>query len=176
MKITGSVLITLLFSVLFFYGCGSSTDSRYDKSDKESEEEKTTETKEKETPSVPFDFTPFHSTFDFEKDKPTKEYTPWYGYDSVDINKEDGNIIEVSGFRVEVKAAESLDEANSLKAELNFSIPQKVYIIFDPPFYRVRVGDYEKRNSAEDQLFKLRQMGYQESRVVTDSVRISSKQ
>jgi hypothetical protein len=169
MKIFALSLI-LLFSVLLLTGCGSSTGSRYEKD----EERKKVDLTEEEATPPPFDMTPYHSRFDFIIPETNYEGDIWYGYDSTSSDTIT-NFVDKEGFRVEVLATDDLDEANNMRSELRFRLRQNVYIIFDPPFYRVRIGDYETRNAAENQTFKLRQLGYQESRVISDIIKIPEK-
>ena len=78
-----------------------------------------------------------------------------------------------NGFRVQVYVTDNLEEADSLKSELAERIIQKnIYIIFDPPFYKVEVGDFKSVGDAKDLNFKLTQMGYTESRVIASTVNI----
>lgn len=171
-----------IYLLLFCEGCSSSTGSRYDKNIKETENITETtpdnEKKENETPAPDiFDITPYHTNFDFDLKAEVKnnDYI-WYGYDSSSTEPEIKTYIDKAGYRVEVLATDDLNEANNMRAELRFKLRQNIYIIFDPPFYRVRTGDYEDRTSAENQSFKLKQLGYTECRVVSDSIKVNGIQ
>ena len=69
--------------------------------------------------------------------------------------------------------SDNLEDADSMRSNLYFKTTQKqVYITFDPPFYKVSVGDFKYYSNANNLSFKLKQMGYGESRVVTDSINV----
>lgn len=174
--------VAAIYFLLFLEGCSSSTSSRYDRKNGETENitETTLKTEKKEdaapAPDI-FDMTPYHTNFDFHLKPEAKSNDDiWYGYDSTITEPEIKNYIDKAGYRVEVLATDDLNEANNMRAELRFKLRQNIYIIFDPPFYRVRTGDYEDRASAENQSFKLKQLGYTECRVVSDSIKVNGLQ
>jgi hypothetical protein len=77
------------------------------------------------------------------------------------------------GFRVQVISTDNLDDANKMRSEIYFKTNQKaVYIIFDPPFYKVEVGDFTNLSDAKSLTFKFKQMGYTEARVVNQAINI----
>ena len=47
-----------------------------------------------------------------------------------------------------------------------------VYVYFQAPWYKVRVGDFETRNDAEAKLREARQKGYREAFWVPSDVRV----
>jgi hypothetical protein len=172
MKIQDILLLISLFIPFLLTGCGSSTASR-----KEKEKDKESQTiKEAEQPPEKFDMSPYHNTFNFEIPvRDQKEYDIWYGYDSLSGNDNNIEYTEVPGYRVEVFLTDNLEEANTMKSDVFFRTKQDAYIIFDPPYYRVRVGDYENRASADRLSFKLKQLGFQDSRVVSDTIKIAGE-
>ena len=98
----------------------------------------------------------------------------WYGYgttlSNLGLNKP---IKQAVGYRVLVLTTDNLEEANNMKSEIYFKTDQKpVYISFDPPFYKVKAGDFVNSTEAKEFGFKLSQMGYTESKVVRDTVNI----
>ena len=84
------------------------------------------------------------------------------------------NIIGTTdGYRVQVLSTDDIDEANRVRAEVYEKTTRKeVYVIFEPPFYKVKVGDFTSKTEAEDLRFKLNQLGYTESKVVQETVNI----
>jgi len=170
---TFKVTSTQIIFLLLFFGCASSTGSRYEKEKDEELVNKEEKIDKEVEPVGKFDMTPYHSTFDFNIKDPDSPDEIWYGYDSSSLPGREKIITHEAGYRVEVLATDDLEEANNMRSELNFRLKQNIYIIFDPPFYRIRTGDYLDRNSAESQSFKLKQLGYIESRVVSDSVQVT---
>jgi hypothetical protein len=45
-----------------------------------------------------------------------------------------------------------------------------VYVIFDPPFYKVEAGDFTVMNDAQSLYTKLKQLGYNDVRVKSETV------
>lgn len=159
--------------ILLIFGCGSSTGSRYNDNAGKNGENK----KEIKIPED-FDITPYKTKIEIkQKTKPvTKEsIEAWYDYsNSGGINSGNKTVVStVNGYRVRVSSTEKLDEAESLRSELFTKTNQKqIYIIFDPPFYRVEIGDFTDISSARDLRFKLNQLGYSEARVVSEKINI----
>ncbi len=55
------------------------------------------------------------------------------------------------GFRVLVLTTDNIEEANQIKADVYFSQnSNEVYIDFEPPFYKVKVGDFDSQKTADD--------------------------
>lgn len=175
---TGYIIGSILFTMsLFLYSCGASSTVRYDRN-KEEKKETERET-EKKTYEENFNIIPFRTEITIKDQSPdqlkTLDITPWYGYKTKDTSTvhERAIVGTTNGFRVQVLATDNLEEADSLKSELSLEVTQKnVYVIFDPPFYKVEVGDFTSMSDAKDLNFKLTQMGYTESRVIASTVNI----
>jgi hypothetical protein len=75
------------------------------------------------------------------------------------------------GFRIQVFSTIEIDTANAVKNELS-SLPESVgiYIIFDSPYYKVRVGDFVSRPDANQLLKTLIDRGYMDSWIVADRI------
>jgi hypothetical protein len=60
---------------------------------------------------------------------------------------------QVSGFRVQVYASNeavgAMDGALKLEEELTIQVDASVYVVADPPFWKVRLGDFATRAEAE---------------------------
>ena len=170
-------IITLLM-VLYLTACGTSTSSRYIKTDDNTKELDsvsiiTSGNELKET----FDITPYKTeivvpakkTYTVKNDK-----NIWFDYGSPEIDVKPKSLVGTDdGFRVQVLVTDNLDEANTLKADVYFSkSADEVYVDFEPPFYKVKVGDFVTEKSAEDLKFKLTQLGYKDSKVIKDKINI----
>lgn len=66
-----------------------------------------------------------------------------------DTSALDTSISEVDGFRIQVYATGYSRSADSLKTILEQLGYKDVYIAFDTPVYKVRVGNFVSRNDAE---------------------------
>lgn len=82
---------------------------------------------------------------------------------------------EVDGFRVQIFAGRNVEAATmtKTKALADFEpYKQKVYFIFEAPFYKIRIGDFTDRTKAENARELARKLGYREAFVVKSKVRV----
>jgi hypothetical protein len=177
--------LTWFFSLIVFSltSCGTitSTGSRYH-SDKNSNESKSKEVKTRDTVVVreDFDITPYKTKIEIDDASlqvdtwESSNLNAWYDYDTtLSISGLSIPTKQKAGYRVLVLTTDNLEEANSMKSEIYFKTDQKpVYISFDPPFYKVKAGDFVNSTEASEFGFKLNQMGYTESKVIRDTVNI----
>jgi hypothetical protein len=171
MKFT-SVYLLILATVLL-WGCSAATGSRYEKKE---EVEKNRKTENEEKIEEDFDITPYKTEIDLESEElPSGKLPPdvWYQFNE-NGNETKGTITGTTdGFRVQVIAADNIEEANQTRTEIYSKTTNKeVYVNFEPPFYKVKVGDFLSRKDAEDLKFMLNQLGYGEARVVSETVNI----
>jgi hypothetical protein len=64
------------------------------------------------------------------------------------------------GYRVQVLATRYFERADSLAVIMKFFFSDSVYVDFEAPNYKVRIGDFTDRDSAESLQQELVQMGY----------------
>ena len=79
----------------------------------------------------------------------------------------------LEGYRVQVLATRYIERADSLAAIMKNTISDSVYVDFEAPNYKVRVGDFIDRDSAESLQQDLVQMGYNSAWILRS--RINSK-
>jgi hypothetical protein len=82
---------------------------------------------------------------------------------------------EMAGFRVQLVATDSEGEARSVEQQALFDFHDGVYLIFDPPNYKVRVGDCESRAKAMELRDKAVKMGYPNAWVVQSRVTVADR-
>jgi hypothetical protein len=164
--------VFIILSVVILCGCSASTGDRYGTT-KDSEtaiEEKTEDITED------FDISPYKTEIDIEVPQITSDNLPpdvWYGYKNSAPQQERKVIGTADGFRVQVLSTDDIDEANRVRAEIYEKTANKeVYVVFEPPFYKVKVGDFTSKNDANDLKFKLNQLGYTEAKVVQETINI----
>lgn len=163
---------------LLFYACGSSTGTRYGKKDSGKSPEVTK--KEKRELKETFDITPYKTSIEVEdttSEVIAGNYSPeiWYNYPDIipDTTETEKKIVQQTpGFRVLVFVSDFMEEADSIKSAVYFQTKKQTYISFDPPFYRVKAGDFTRQTEASDFVFQLTQLGYTESKVIRDTVNI----
>lgn len=75
------------------------------------------------------------------------------------------------GFRIQVLSTTEIDTANEVKNELS-NLPESIgiYVIYDSPYYKVRVGDFLFRPDANQLLKTLIDQGYMDSWIVADRI------
>lgn len=170
------VVIALL---LVFNACSASTGSRYEK--KVDVKSVNTETKSESTKTSTlnenFDITPYKTEIIIpEKNTNTISSNPnvWFNYGSAEDETKTKTLVGTSdGFRVLILTTDNIEEANQIKADVYFSKNSSdVYIDFEPPFYKVKAGDFDTQKSADDLRFKLNQLGYKEAKVIKDKINI----
>jgi SPOR domain len=92
----------------------------------------------------------------------------------VDVPVETFTVAEpetVQGFRIQVLSSNNYDEAITLRNTLNVELPaQWVYMVYDAPTYKVRVGDYTNRADANLAVDGFIEKGYKGAWVVPDRV------
>lgn len=174
------LIVPVSLILLFMAGCSASTGSRYEKIEDKEEIKVSDKEKIEELAAVEnFDMTPYMEEFDIPEEPEniisTDKLNLWYNYEAdtsaVNFGKE--IVDQVDGFRVQVIATDDLEEANKIRTEIYERTNQKsVYIVFDPPFYKVKTGDFTEVADARNLSFQLNQLGYKESRVVTEKVNI----
>jgi hypothetical protein len=173
LKLLIGIIGLIALTMLLFIGCSASTGSRY-----ETKNESKTEAPDEVTKEVTedFDITSYRTEIDIEAPPiATDELPPdvWYGYEDslVDIPKQ--IVGTTDGYRVQVLSTDDIDEANRIRAEIYERTARKeVYIVFEPPFYKVKVGDFTSKTEADNLRFKLNQLGYTESKVVQETVNL----
>ena len=77
------------------------------------------------------------------------------------------------GYRVQVLATRYFERADSLAVIMKNTVRDSVYVDFEAPNYKVRVGDFIDRNSAESLQQDLVKMGYNSAWILRS--RINSK-
>jgi hypothetical protein len=160
---------------VLFCSCSASTDTRYSK---ESEKE-ISKIKEKEIiVEDDFDIKPFQTKIEFPDESNKTNAKPldlWFGYPkNISEDQTHKTVVDtIPGYRVQVISTDDLDEANGIRSEIFFKTNEKaIYVIFEPPFYVVRVGDYKNISDAKALSFKLNQMGFAGTKVVNDLINI----
>lgn len=99
-----------------------------------------------------------------KEEKPTAE---------LQIPKDSSVVEETSqlGFRIQLYSTSSIDEAMNMKTNVMARFPQdSVYIVYDPPVYKIRIGDYPTRYDASIELPSIVNMGYSDAWIVPDNI------
>lgn len=181
LQLVGRIFLTLF--IFYFAGCGAvPTSGRYETDDKVKE---STEKNDKNTETISesdaefFDLKPYHPELklddtEFNTDNYSDLSDAWFEYNSNGESAKDKKIVGTKdGFRVQIIATDDIDDANKMNTEVAQLFPNhRTYVNFEPPFYKVKVGDFDENSLADDMRFKLRQMGYSESKVVRETINV----
>lgn len=78
---------------------------------------------------------------------------------------------KIPGYRVQILSTNNVDEATSKKEELQTMLDSlKVYLVYDAPYYKIRVGDCTNREEAAILRDQLRENGLAEAWIVPDQI------
>ncbi len=83
------------------------------------------------------------------------------------------NLEETDGFRVQLFAGKEYDKANLIKSEIALKFPvygQQIYLTFETPWYKIRVGNFRAREQADEFRDQAKSAGFDQSFVVKSKV------
>ena len=178
--LTAVSLLILFITTIIIVSCASSTGSRYDNKNDTNTDDNSTDPNKKnltELPKEDFDITPYKTQITIPE---KKKYTSgnneniWFDYGSEEIETKTKSLVGTAdGYRVLILTTDNPEEANQVKADIYFSKnANEVYVDFEPPFYKVKVGDFDSQKNADDLRFKLNQLGYKEAKVIKEKINI----
>lgn len=81
----------------------------------------------------------------------------------------------VQGFRVQVSSTTDYYAALRIRNDALARFDQEVYLDFDPPYYKIRIGDFLDRQDAEEMKNYARRMGFPEAWVVQTIIIVPKK-
>lgn len=90
-----------------------------------------------------------------------------------EVTEKDSVMTTTSGYRVQVYKTEKIEQAKN--QELYYADifgDDQVYLIFESPFYKIRVGNFRSRNEAEDFILSSRKIRSDRSIIVPDKINI----
>jgi hypothetical protein len=75
------------------------------------------------------------------------------------------------GYRIQIFATGSIDEANAMRlTALQLITEDSLYVVYDPPVYKVRIGDFPTRSEANQKLATVITQGFADAWVVGDRI------
>ena len=80
----------------------------------------------------------------------------------------------VKGYRVQIVISQNENELKEIQDNLMQSVNQKIYIIFELPNYKLRVGNFLNRKEAENFQKKIVRLGYRTAWVVPTMIEMEN--
>jgi hypothetical protein len=115
------------------------------------------------------------SDFDDNPPKfPTVNLPSFSNQKDLDINSSDMEINLVKGYRVQIVISQNEEELKNLQNEIEKSIDEKIYIIFELPNYKLRVGNFLNRKEAENFQNTIVRLGYRTAWVVPTIIELEN--
>lgn len=165
MKLCGlGILCSALVALLA--GCGSSKGSRTSSDSSPEDRERRVSLTQVERQFNPSDY-------DDELDAVVQQHEIDQQRAASEASK-DSLVIESEpsqGYRIQIFATSNIDEANAMRLTTVQRVTEdSVYIVYDPPVYKVRVGDFRTRAEASQKLGSLNSIGFPDAWVVGDRI------
>ncbi len=77
----------------------------------------------------------------------------------------------ITGFRIQLFLTQEIDAANHVRDSIGTQFPDEwVYTVYDAPYYKVRLGNFANRQTANQMVKKTIDAGYKDAWVVPDKV------
>ena len=105
---------------------------------------------------------------------PTVNLPSFSNQEDLDINSSDMEINLVKGYRVQIVISQNEEELKNLQNEIEKSIDEKIYIIFELPNYKLRVGNFLNRKEAENFQNTIVRLGYRTAWVVPTIIELEN--
>ncbi|MBN1968984.1 MAG: SPOR domain-containing protein [Candidatus Delongbacteria bacterium] len=113
--------------------------------------------------------------FDVDIKLPPKNFFP----EMVEAKEEklttnyDSVYVSIDGFRIQLYKTSDFAEAKEKESYFReVFIEDEVVLIFEEPFYKIRVGNYKSRNEADIVRIRLEKNGFRNGLVVPDKINI----
>jgi hypothetical protein len=112
--------------------------------------------------------------------KPSFYDTEVYLYGKNDSSKTYGKAIDqltsappetLQGFRIQILATNNFDDANATRNTFSLTFPELwVYLVFEAPTYKIRIGDFLNRTEAKKLLDQFQSQGFKTAWIVPDRI------
>jgi hypothetical protein len=165
MKLWSSV-IALAGILIVLSGCGSTESSRKSTTSAAGEQDHRVALSQTEKTFNPSDYDDEIEVIKKQHEFEQQRASASHQQDSVVVESE-----PTQGFRIQIFASGSIDEANAMRQTAVQRLTEdSVYVVFDPPVYKVRVGDFRTRVEANQRLGVIGAMGFADAWVVGDRI------
>jgi len=80
--------------------------------------------------------------------------------------------LERQGYRIQIFSTSDNSVAKEVEQQASIEFSESVYVTYDPPYYKVRVGDCLEREKADNLRRKAVSIGYRDAWVVRDKIKV----
>jgi hypothetical protein len=162
------LFIGIFLSLSLMVGCGSSKQVLVEEKPKiEQPKEKKLLLSEYEGTLNPVDFDQEIEIVQTVRHEGPKQQIP------IEIPKDSTVVQEevVQGFRIQIFSSSNVDETTLMKnLALEKFVGDSIYVVYDAPVYKVRVGDFINRYEANQRLPEFIDKGYRDAWIVPDRI------
>lgn len=168
-KIGKQLIVGIVFIAALIIGCASSKPFQV-----EEEEPKYEQPKEKKLLLSEYEQTLNPIEFDREIEVVQKtRHDDQKQQNPLEIPKDSMVVQEevVQGFRIQIFSSSNVDETTLMKnLALEKFVGDSIYVVYDAPVYKVRVGDFVNRYEANQRLPEFVDKGYRDAWIVPDRI------
>ncbi len=87
-----------------------------------------------------------------------------------DPSQQNKEFIETTGYRIQLISTQKLNEAIKIKAQADSLYSMPVYVDFEPPNYKVRIGNYITNEEAQSMQTAMQNRGFKYAWVVPSKI------
>jgi hypothetical protein len=173
MKVT-RLSIPVILLLVFSAGCSSSREAFQESELTNDQIQNDAQPKEKKLPLSEYESTLNPADFDKDINVAEKIHTDEKAQQSALEIPRDSIVVKeepTQGFRIQVFSSSNVDEVNLMKSVvLEKFTGDSIYVVYDPPVYKIRVGDFLTRYEANQRLPEFVDKGYRDAWIVPDRV------
>jgi hypothetical protein len=162
-----TITIFTFFAVPWIIGCSSGATST------SAEKQKIPGRRDRVAPLAEYEATLNPAEYDQDVEAIKKKHDDIRPPQSVEILLDTASVADeiVQGFRIQIVSSPNIDDANAAReSAIERFLADSIYILFDPPVYKVRVGDFLTRFEANSRLQDFLEAGYRDAWIVPDRV------
>ena len=159
--------ILLVAGALVLTGCASS------QSTSTAEKSRPQARKSNLAPLAEYEATLNPADYDLEVEVVQKQMSEEHPAQTVELPRDTAAVQElnIQGFRIQIFSSASIDEASASRSSALAKFEaDSIYIVFDAPVYKVRVGDFGSRYDANQRLPEFVEKGYRDAWIVPDRI------
>jgi hypothetical protein len=166
-RIHRCLFATMMFVTALLNGCTASKPFQIE------EKPKIEQPREKKLPLSEYEATLNPVEFDRELEVVQKMRGAEQQQNPLEIPKDSMIVQEevVQGFRIQIFSSSSVDETSLMRnLAVEKFVGDSIYVVYDAPVYKVRIGDFINRYEANQRLPEFVEKGYRDAWIVPDRI------